>query len=171
MSGEWNVDTLHQHLAVQLSDLRAMLRERYETQTKAVDAAFAAQQTAMKTALDAASAAVAVALGAAEKAVGKAENAAEKRFESINEFRGQLSDQASSFIARTEAEARLQALAEKIDAETIRTSEKLGEINKRLDLSSGSQAAIARVIAIGFAIATIVITVVSVLANILTKGT
>lgn len=59
--------------------------------------------------------AVQIAMVASEKAVVKAEIAAEKRFESVNEFRGQLADQASTFMPRAEAEQRLSALAEKID--------------------------------------------------------
>jgi hypothetical protein len=130
----WTVDTLHSHLirdiaevdariqvqieasATRLEDLRAMLQERYATQTKAVDAAFLAQQTAMQTALTAAETAVTKALESAEKAVVKAETAAEKRFESVNEFRAQLADQASTFMPRIEAEARIAVNIEKIDA-------------------------------------------------------
>lgn len=59
--------------------------------------------------------AVQIALIASEKAVAKAEAAAEKRFESNNEFRGQLSDQAATLMPRAEAEQRLAALADKID--------------------------------------------------------
>jgi len=91
--------------------LTALLREkdlrdqqRYDAQTKAVDAALRAQQEA-----------VAAALAAAEKAVAKAELAAERRFESVNEFRAQLSDQAATFMPRGEAEARLNVLSDKID--------------------------------------------------------
>lgn len=58
--------------------------------------------------------AVQIAMVASEKAVVKAEIAAEKRFESVNEFRGQLSDQAATFMPRAEAEQRMGALAEKI---------------------------------------------------------
>ncbi len=58
--------------------------------------------------------AVQIAMIASEKAVVKAEIAAEKRFEAGNEFRGQLSDQAATFMPRVEAEQRLSALAEKI---------------------------------------------------------
>lgn len=58
--------------------------------------------------------AVQIAMIASEKAVVKAEIAAEKRFESVNEFRGQLSDQAATFMPRAEAEQRLGSLAEKI---------------------------------------------------------
>jgi phage-related tail fiber protein len=110
----WTLSTLHEHLAAQIIDLRTMLDERYATQTKALDAAFVAQQTAMRTALESAEKAVATAMIAAEKAVTKAETAAEKRFEAVNEFRGQLADQASHFINRDEAEVRLQALVDKL---------------------------------------------------------
>lgn len=51
-----------------------------------------------------------------EKAVTKAENATEKRFEGVNEFRAQLSDQASKFMPRIEAEVWSRSNAEKIDA-------------------------------------------------------
>jgi hypothetical protein len=130
---EWPVDLLYMHLhgeieAVrreidasaglrrsQLSAMRDLLDERYSTQTKALDAAFLAQQTAMATALSAADKAVMAALLAAEKAVTKAEVAAEKRFESVNEFRGQLTDQTATFITRAEAEARFEAITEKLN--------------------------------------------------------
>lgn len=59
--------------------------------------------------------AVETALVAAEKAVTKAETAAEKRFESVNEFRAQLTDQASTFVMRKELDVRLDAMNEKID--------------------------------------------------------
>lgn len=96
--------------------LQLMLNERYATQTKALDAAFLAQQTAMRTALEAAEKAVQTALVSAEKAVGKAEVAAEKRFESVNEFRAQLNDQAATFPTRPEVEVRFASLTEKVDA-------------------------------------------------------
>lgn len=54
------------------------------------------------------------AMASQEKAVTKAENATEKRFEGVNEFRAQLSDQASRFMPRQEAEAWSRASGEKI---------------------------------------------------------
>ncbi len=60
--------------------------------------------------------AVGAALSAAEKAVTKAELAAEKRFDAVNEFRGQLKDQASTFATRNEIEIRFTSLEEKIVA-------------------------------------------------------
>lgn len=114
-----------------------MLDERYATQTKAVDSAFAAQQTAMQTALTAAERAVATALLSAEKAVAKAEVAADKRFDSVNEFRSQLSDQAATFMPRREAEISHVAIIERVDA----TARKLGDLElrltSRLDINAG----------------------------------
>ncbi len=52
---------------------------------------------------DAQEKAVAAALAAAKEAVVKAETAAEKRFDSVNEFRNTLKDQAGTFITRGEA--------------------------------------------------------------------
>ena len=53
MSGEtkqdvsgWTTDTLRQHFESQLADLRGTLQERYDTQTKATNAAFAASSAA-----------------------------------------------------------------------------------------------------------------------------
>ena len=114
MDDGWTISTLHDHVGGQIVDLRTMLDERYATQTKALDAAFVAQQTAMRTALESAEKAVATAMIAAEKAVTKAETAAEKRFEAVNEFRGQLADQAAHFINRDEAEVRLASIVDKL---------------------------------------------------------
>lgn len=50
-----------------------------------------------------------------EKAVTKAEAATEKRFEGVNEFRAQLSDQATRFMPRIEAEVWSRSNSEKID--------------------------------------------------------
>ena len=133
MSGEteanesgFTVDTLRYYMQRQLDDFKERMQERYETQTKATDAAFVAQQTAMQTAFTGASTAVQAALESAEKAVTKAEVAAEKRFEAVNEFRGQLADQAATFLPRTEADVRLGAMGDKVE-----------ELRKQVDLKQG----------------------------------
>jgi Fe2+ transport system protein B len=84
------------------ADLR--YEQRFQAQEQALAAAFAAQKEA-----------VLIAQHAAEKAVAKAEAATEKRFDAVNEFRGQLSDQAATFMPRMEAEQRIAALSEKLD--------------------------------------------------------
>jgi hypothetical protein len=57
-----------------------------------------------------------LALISSEKAVGKAELATEKRFDAVNEFRGQLKDQAATLMPRAEVDTRFNALAEKIES-------------------------------------------------------
>lgn len=104
MASDWTIDTLREHMQRQVDDLHALLNERYETQVKALDAAVGAQQLAMQTAFNAADKAVTAALDAASRAVEKAEKASEKRFDAVNEFRGQLSDQITTFLPRAEAE-------------------------------------------------------------------
>jgi Flp pilus assembly protein TadB len=139
----WTVDTGMAHMQRQLDEMRRLLDERYATQTKAVDAAFVAQQTAMQTALTAAERAVATALLAAEKAVNKAEAAAERRFESVNEFRSQLADQAATFMPRNESDVRWASLERQI-----------AENTKRLDQTQGRTSGMDK--AWGFVVAAVV---------------
>lgn len=74
-------------------------QQRFESQEKAVNAALIAAKEAVN-----------AALSAAQTAVNKAEIANEKRLDNQNEFRGQLKDQASTLLPRTEADARFKAL-------------------------------------------------------------
>jgi len=97
------------------SDLR--YQQRYDAQQKALEAALLAAEKAVQ-----------AALVAAEKAVTKAELAAEKRFEAVNEFRGQLADQANTFLPRTEYDGSHKAL-----------SEKLADLASRQDRSEGNK--------------------------------
>jgi hypothetical protein len=72
--------------------------------------------------------AVQIAMVASEKAVDKAETAAARRFESVNEFRGQLTDQAATFLGRVEYNSAHQALVEKI-----------GDMSARIDRMEGAK--------------------------------
>jgi hypothetical protein len=81
----------------------ATLRELIESNDRRYEERFIAQERGMKDALAAAEKQAALAMAAAEKAVSKAEIASEKRFDSVNEFRGQLKDQTATFITRAEA--------------------------------------------------------------------
>jgi hypothetical protein len=88
-------------LLTKIDALRVIMDERdirYEQRFKAMDE---------KTSL---------ALTASEKAVAKAETATEKRFDSVNEFRGQLKDQAATLLQRNEAEVKFKGLEEKIES-------------------------------------------------------
>ena len=83
-----------------LSHLKEIMDERdrrYEDRFKAMDE---------KTSL---------ALNASEKAVSKAEMATEKRFDSVNEFRAQLKDQAATLMPREETFTKFNAIEEKIE--------------------------------------------------------
>lgn len=84
--------------------LRTYIESRLNEMDRRFEAGLAAQDKAVQ-----------IAMIASEKAVVKAEVAAEKRFEATNEFRGQLADQALTFMPRVEAEQRIGALAEKLD--------------------------------------------------------
>lgn len=114
---EWTVDTLREHTATLLAEMDLRYQQRYDAQIKALDAALLAAEKAVDAALK-----------AAERAVAKAEAAAERRFESVNEFRATLADQAAQLMSRAEAQAlldavdvKLAALDEKVDANSLRT--------------------------------------------------
>lgn len=79
-------------------DLMAERDRRYEQRFSAMDE---------KTSL---------ALTSSEKAIAKSDAATEKRFDSVNEFRGTLSDQAASLLPRGEAVVKFAAYDEKISA-------------------------------------------------------
>jgi len=105
------------------------------------------------TALTAAETAVSKALESAEKAAIKAETASDKRFESVNEFRAQLADQAQRFMPRTESEAatdrnteRVQEMANEVSkmitrTETVayaeRNAERIQELSSRVSAMAG----------------------------------
>lgn len=106
-------DTLHRDQSAYfervINELRTQLNERYDTQTKAIEAARLAAEKAVE-----------AALSAAEQAVAKAEIASDKRFESVNEFRAQLGDQARTFMGRDESISRHERTTEMIAGQTAR---------------------------------------------------
>jgi hypothetical protein len=120
----WTTDTVLAHLRELIDERDRRYEQRFEGQEKAVAAALAAQEKA-----------VAAALSAADRAVSKAELAAEKRFEAVNEFRGQLADQAGRLLPRSEADVALGGVREKIDGLTGRV-EALGT---RLERGEGQR--------------------------------
>ncbi len=90
---------------IDIEDVRRYIRDmmderdrRYEQHFEAMDA---------KTTL---------ALSASDKAVTKAEAATEKRFDTVNEFRATLSDQAGRLYSRAEAEAKFLAIEDKLSS-------------------------------------------------------
>jgi len=111
----WTTESLKEHFTTLFDETDRRYEER-----------FIAQEKATKSNLD-----------SAKEAVLKAEAAAERRFESINEFRQALSDQATQFIPRIEAVQRTEQNSEKITNLEKRMTEALTQINSRLDLNAG----------------------------------
>lgn len=58
--------------------------------------------------------AVQAALASAKEAVQKAEEANRAKFESVNEFRAQLADQAASFMSRVEVQALFAGMSDRV---------------------------------------------------------
>jgi hypothetical protein len=104
----------------------------------ALSAALLAAKTAVDAALAAAEKAVAAALTAAKEAVTKAEIAQTKTNEGQNEFRGQLRDQASTFLTRAEWDLSHKSLLEKV--ELVNRDNR--ELRSRLDIGTPEQAAL-----------------------------
>src|ERR1035437_7043929 len=96
----------------------------------ALAAALLAAKTAVDAALAAAEKAVAAALIAAKEAVNKAEIAQSKTNDNQNEFRGQLKDQAATFLTRGEWALAHGSLLEKLEL----LNSDIGSLRSRLDV-------------------------------------
>lgn len=94
-----------------------------------VDVRFCAFDRSVSDRFKAQEKAVAAAIEAADRAVSKAEVATEKRLEGMNEFRAALSDNSRSLMPRSESEARIGAV-----------SDRLEELIKRIDSREGRSA-------------------------------
>lgn len=82
---------------------RDALQKLTDERDRRYEQRFAAQEAAVQNALN-----------SAEKAVTKAEIATEKRFEGVNEFRGQLADQARTFLPRQEYTVQHDPLVDRV---------------------------------------------------------
>jgi hypothetical protein len=103
--------------------LKVYFEEKLGTLKTYCDARFDAANLAVAAALAAAKEAVAAAFESSKEAIAKAEAAAERRFESVNEFRGQLKDQQATFLPRSEAESRFNQHRDLIDAQAKQIAE------------------------------------------------
>jgi hypothetical protein len=120
---EWSIDTLYVHLS-------RIVEELDKRMTLDINSKF----QLMNTALVAVEKSAANALAASAAATQKAETAMEKRFESVNEFRGAMGDQATRFITRAEVDQRMTAS----DKETAGVVSRLDRIEaKGLGLQAG----------------------------------
>jgi len=112
----WTFATLYLHLRDKINHVEASIRDKIDSN----DLRYEQRQVNGEKAVDAA-------LKAAKEAVTKAETASEKRFDSVNEFRAALSDQAGTLMSKAEAEPRLAALAEKIASISARIEREEGK--------------------------------------------
>jgi Fe2+ transport system protein B len=119
----WTTDTLNQYVKAMFIEHDLRYQQRFES-----------QEQNLRTAITAQASAVQAALASSEKAVTKAETAAEKRFDSVNEFREQLADQAATFIARREYEVAHAAVVDKLNDMIIRFSALEGHSSGRVDV-------------------------------------
>lgn len=108
--------SLRDYIERRLSDMEALNGERFKSSKEAV----------------------ATALSSAKEAVVKAEIATEKRFESVNEFRGQLNDQAATLMSRREYLGTHEAMLEKIDIIN-------GRLNRMEGTTKGSEITMGRI--------------------------
>lgn len=120
----WTLDTLHAHLSTILAERDQRYGQR-----------FADLETALR-----------AALAASEKAIGKAEIANERRFDSVNEFRQTLGDQAAQFATRAEVEAAIGRNTERIQDLTDRVNQSEG---KGAGLNAGWAILVGAVVLIG----------------------
>ena len=91
-----------------------------------------------------------------KKIVVKAENATDKRFESVNEFRSQLSDQHATFARKAEIDISISAMNEKIDgviAQNIRNAGSGQGFNTAWVIFLGGTTLLATLTAVAFAVA------------------
>lgn len=109
---------------------------------------------------------VGIALASSDKAVSKAEVANERRFESVNEFRAQLSDQASRLISRTEASAMNDSLAARLDATLGGIEAAVIDIKTRMDRAEGKSGGYSSSGALVVAIVGIIGTVMAIIIGI-----
>jgi hypothetical protein len=142
-------NTRYERLANECDDRDGQMRVLMDERDVRYSQRFTAQQEALVQALAAAKEAVAAALLAADRAVTKAELASEKRFESVNEFRGALSDQTSKLLPRVEADQRFSSITEKIERLDKEQSSRGGAESQRLESRQMNQWAIGVVLVAG----------------------
>lgn len=106
--------SLTDYLTERLSAIDHSARDRFNAQEEAVRVAVERADREFHEHLTQVRSETQLALDASEKAIAKSELANEKRFESVNEFRGQLDDQSRTFIPRREAEAMISAVEAKV---------------------------------------------------------
>jgi hypothetical protein len=152
---ELTLPMLRELMEVKFAESELRYQQRFDAQTKGVEAAFAASQSG-----------VSLALTAQEKAAQKAEIAIEKRFESVNEFRAQLTDQTRTFIPRQEAQSKIDDISLRLTKVEALQQQSSGAASKSNDDRGQRNWAIGQTMSIIAA----VIAVGAVIVDILTRA-
>lgn len=119
--------SLREHLQRQLDSQVAAIHRRIDQLIDLLDERYEVQKAdALRVAKE------------AQEALDKAERATEKRFDSVNEFRAQLNDQAHTFMPRTESISRHERTQEQLATIESHLATAIATINRRLDRAEGA---------------------------------
>jgi hypothetical protein len=127
-STEWTVDTLYIHLSRVINDLS----HKFDRELEARDKLAKSDRQVLDVSIKAVEDKAGLAQVSSKEAVLKAENATEKRFESVNEFRSTLTDQANRLATKDEFKQFQNSVNGKMNELTAR-------IGKIEDLKQGSE--------------------------------
>ncbi len=144
---EWTIETLKDHLSEIIRNNDKRYEERFEQSEKAVATALTSNEKAIAAAFAATEKAITAAFAANEKAVAaafisqgdsvkKAEQAQKDTNTQNNEFRGQLKDQAQTFVGRIEVDNRLKNNEDKAYALVATVDTKVTELAKQVEAIS-----------------------------------
>lgn len=117
-------DVLAVGLARSIEEGDARLREHVVNQFAQIAAAVVSAEKLEATQFESLRREMRLTNDASEKAISKAEGATDKRLEGLNAIRGQLADQASTFMLREVAEAQITDLRKQV----AELAERLGKL-------------------------------------------
>jgi len=130
--------------AAHCADLLAAEQRAVEAALGQIDHRIEATKILVSERVDAVRREATVLLAASEKAISKSEGASERRFDSVNEFRKQLSDQAIHFMPREVAESKIDDLRRNADTRMDELRAQMADLQRRIDQSAGESAGSAR---------------------------
>ena len=107
-----------------IKSLESLVFQRIDESDKRYQQRFAAQEQALEKALD-----------SMKEAINKAERATELRFESVNEFRATLTDQARDFVTRPAFDASMKTADQSHDS----LNAKIDALTNRVNIMDGKQ--------------------------------
>lgn len=156
MAEEEFTDRTHEHFTTRINDIRSDFLEHQRTTQDQIDRRMEVQRREVDLRFE-----------AAAKAIEKAEADNTRRFQANNEWRGQLSDQASRFAIREAVEKEFEALRQQILANTHAIDVQAGAVQG--DEQSRRRSSSERSLTIGsVAAGTGILTVVIIVLNFLT---